>query len=219
MRIHVRPLDQVTSKKTAKTVGVQTAVDSSGHVRIGKQKRRGAFPQGTEEFRTALRIEGNAWATLASKYGTKTMLQGMSPSVWMDYANDLLGEKCYLLKVPLPNNKVDQASLKPPWSVMLSCEYEVLKEAIKRAHQSNKPLVKVLPECEDPQVREQFFVGPSALQGRTGHGNNDKKNDDRRLPEVNESWRWQKWQCTNGKGKGKGKEKSPGKGKDGKDRC
>ena len=99
-------LDQVTSSKTTKTVGIQTAVDSSGHVRVVKQKKRGTFPQGTEDLRTALSVEGNMWCYLSTKYRNKAMLQNMTP---------------------LPNNNVDQAALRPPWSVMLSYEYEILQ--------------------------------------------------------------------------------------------
>ena len=213
-------LDQVTSKKTAKTVGIQTAVDSAGHVRIVKQKKRGTYPQGTEDLRTILRIEGNMWCFLSAKYRTKPMLQKMSPTIWLDFANYLLGEHCFLLKVPLPNNNVDQSALRPPWSVMLSYEYELRKEAIKRAHQGNRPLADTLPEvCQDSELRERFFVGPIALQGRSG-SNNDRKQDDWRLPDYSDNWRNSKWARKGGKGKdgkGKGKGKSFGKQKGGKE--
>ena len=40
-------LTEVTSKKTAKTMGIQTTLDSAGHVRIVKDRQKGQLPQGT----------------------------------------------------------------------------------------------------------------------------------------------------------------------------
>ena len=94
------PLSEVTSKKTSKTLGIQTSVDSQGVVRIVKQKQKGQLPQGTEELRTVLRIEGNTWCYLAAKYRNKPMMQNITPAMWLKYANYLLGEKCYLMKIP-----------------------------------------------------------------------------------------------------------------------
>jgi hypothetical protein len=38
-------LTEVTSKKTAKTMGIQTTLDSAGHVRIVKSRQKGQLPQ------------------------------------------------------------------------------------------------------------------------------------------------------------------------------
>ena len=62
------PLSEVTSKKRVRTMGIQTTVDTGGHVRIVKQRNKGVMPSHTEELRTVLRVEGNAWTMLASKF-------------------------------------------------------------------------------------------------------------------------------------------------------
>lgn len=164
------PLSEVTSKKTCKTMGMQTSIDSSGTLRIVKQKQHGHLPQGTEELRTVLRVEGNMWCYLATKYRNKPMMQNMRPSVWLDFANYLLGEKCYLMKVPTSSSGSadDRAAVKPPWAIMIIYEHELRKEAVKRAFQDGKPLADTLVEvCKDAQLKEQFFTSPIALQGRS----------------------------------------------------
>ena len=216
-------LTEVTSKKTAKTMGIQTTVDSAGHVRIVKSRQKGQLPQGTEEPRTILRVEGNTWCYLAAKYRNNPMMQGLKPDDWLKYVNYLLGDKCYLLKIPgttAAAGSSELVSLRPPWSVMLSYEFELRKEAIKRSYRKSLPLRECLEEvCMDAQLKEQYFTSPIALQGKAprteefhGGGNNGRG---WRRPEGSG---WQnpphKWYKGNGKkgGKGKSKQKQSGKG-------
>ena len=42
------PLSEVTSRKTAKTQGLQTSLDASGQIRVVKSRQKGSLPQGTE---------------------------------------------------------------------------------------------------------------------------------------------------------------------------
>ncbi|CAE7858370.1 unnamed protein product, partial [Symbiodinium necroappetens] len=64
-------LSEVTSKRRVRTMGIQTTVDTGGHVRIVKQRNKGVMPTHTEELRTVLRVEGNAWTMLAAKFKNK----------------------------------------------------------------------------------------------------------------------------------------------------
>ncbi|CAE7730942.1 unnamed protein product, partial [Symbiodinium necroappetens] len=89
--ISASALSEVTSKKRVRTMGIQTTVDTGGHVRIVKQRNKGVMPQHTEELRTVLRVEGNAWTMLASKFKNKVFFADMSPDAWLAYANYLLG--------------------------------------------------------------------------------------------------------------------------------
>ena len=139
-------LSEVTSKKKVKTLGIQTSVDAGGHVRIVKQRNKGSLPQNTEELRTILRVEGNAWVFLGSKYRNKVFFKDMTPSVWLDYSNYLLGVKVCLMQIPSPSGKgkTDQVALRPPWTVMINYEFELRKEAIRRAFRDSRPLSETL---------------------------------------------------------------------------
>ena len=161
-------LTEVTSKRNAKTMGIQTTVDTTGHVRLIKQKSKGEMPQNTEQLRTTLRIEGNMWCFMASKYMNKVFFRDMSPEIWLDYANYILGDKCYLMQVPTPGKggkgKSDLAALRPPWIVILNYEYEMRREAVKRASRESRPLRETLTEVmKDFQLKEQYFTAPIAL--------------------------------------------------------
>ena len=210
------PLSEVTSKKTAKTMGVQTTVDSGGAVRIVKQRTRGKLPSNTEELRAVLRIEGATLCFLAAKYRNKQFLQNMDTVVWQDYVNYLLGEKCYMMKVPVAsgsNSQEDQIALRPPWSVLLRYELELRKEAVKRSISEGKQLRNTLKEViKDSEIKEQYFTTPIALQGKFGQDDSSgvkwRKRPDEHLwaSEPNKFGKMAK----KGKGKkGKGKGKNP----------
>ena len=214
-------LNEVTSKKTAKTMGIQTSVDSSGHVRIVKSRQKGQLPQGTEELRTILRVEGNTWCYLAAKYRNNPMLHGLTPDDWLKYTNFLLGDKCYLMKIPGPTSSAgssDMVALRPPWNVMLSYEFELRKEAVKRSFRRSRPLRECLEEvCTDAQLKEQYFTSPIALQGKSGRADDVPSGNNRnwRRPEFPmNSGPPNKWHKGVGKkgGKGKSKQRQGGKG-------
>ena len=161
------PLSEVTSKrsaKTAKTMGIQTTVDHSGAVRIVRSKQKGSLPQGAEELRTILKVEGNTWCFLSAKFRNREILRNMRPSCWEEYTNFLLGERCYLMKIH-GGKGADASPLRPPWHILLSFEFELRKEAIKRALKENKPIAQTLQDvCKDPELKERFFTSPIALQ-------------------------------------------------------
>ena len=216
------PLSEVISKKRAKTQGIQTSVDTTGHVRIVRQKAKGSLPAHTEELRTVLRVEANMWTFLASKYRNQAMFRGMTPAVWLDYVNYLLGDKVYLMQVPTPGGKGkgDQQPLRPPWQVLLTYEYEMRREAVKKAFRESRALVDTLTEVQgNAQLKEQFFVSPIALQGRSEPA---WKRPWQPGGESEAAWGkpWDKWQKGNRKGdfKGSKKGKEAKSGKKGKDR-
>lgn len=215
------PLSEVTSRRTAKTQGLQTSLDAGGQIRVVKSRQKGTLPQGTEELRTVLRVEANLWCMLAAKYRNKEFLRGMEPGCWADYVGFLLGEKCYLMKVPTPSGKgqpSEHVSLRPPWSVMITFEHELRKEAIKRAVSGNRPLAETITEVtKDAQLKEQFFTSPIALQPRLQGGDHKRTWNDR-WNDMPDSWVDRNtWQRTSWKGKKGDKGRKGGsKGKDGK---
>ena len=202
------PLSDVTSKRKVKTLGVQTSVDAGGHVRIVKQRNKGSLPQNTEDLRTALRVEGNAWVFLGSKYKNKVFFTDLTPSVWLDYSNYLLGDKVYLMQIPSPSGKgkSEQVALRPPLTAMINYEFELRKEAVKRAFRDSRALKDTLLEVQnDAQLKEQFFTSPIALQ----HRGTPAPNTWYERP-SGQPWKWRR----NDKGPGKGKGKDSHKGKE-----
>ena len=112
------------------------------------------------------------WCFMASKYKNKVFFRDMSPEIWLDYANYILGDKCYLMQVPTPGKggkgMSDLAALRPPWIVILNYEYEMRREAVKRASRESRPLRETLTEVmKDFQLKEQYFTAPIALSSHS----------------------------------------------------
>ena len=146
------PLNEVTSKRSTKTLGIQTSIDAGGQIRIIRNKQKGSLPQGTEELRTTLRIEANMWCFLAAKFRNRKMLRGMSPACWDDYVNFLLGDKCYLMKIH--GGKGNEATpLRPPWRQIgpQSRSYVTIAPQV-----SNAPTLKIILQPKLQSSKESF---------------------------------------------------------------
>ena len=196
------PLDEVTSKSEVSVMSLQTSLDSSGRLKINRQKPKGSMPTNTEELRSKLKVEATAWLMLASKLKNKQFLHGLTQQSFDFYVEYLLGSKCYRIEVP--SSSGERTLLKPPWTVMINYEFEMRKHAIKTAYRENRPLKDLLEEVtKNSELKELYFTTPIAVT-RKFTDTNDRPN---------------KWQRTGtpasdtasaGKSKGRG---NKGKGK------
>jgi hypothetical protein len=203
------PLDEVSSVEDAETQQLSATLDLTGRLRITKQKAKGKMPSTSEELRLRLRLEGNVWMFMAQKFTAKTWLQELKPETWSRYADYLLGEKVYNLKVPAATNESMDA-IKVPWPVVLHYEYEIRKKALKECREMGTSLDQALSDAmKDSELKEVHFTSPLALMGR------------KRINDDTKEWGKDKWLKKEGgkgkkegggaKGKGKGK-KEGGKG-------
>ena len=164
--IQAHPLDEISSKKDAQTQQLQSTLDQSGRVRITRQRQKGKMPVGTEELRSKLKLEANAWLMVASKMRNKVYLRGLERRQFEQYVEYLLGERCYNMKVPTPTG--EKAALQPPWHILLDYEYEMRSQAFKNARKEGTPLgTALINATRDSELKELHFTSPisfSSLQ-------------------------------------------------------
>lgn len=123
-------LDEVSSKYDASTSQLQSSLDASGHLRVMKTKAKGRMPEDTEALRRVLKLEGITWLCMAAKFRNKTWLHGLELSHWLKYIDYILGEKVNGLKVTVDGSSV---AVRPQWSIVLTYEHRLRKEAFKQA--------------------------------------------------------------------------------------
>ena len=70
-------LDEVTSKAHKNTSSLQTSLDPAGHVRVVKNKTKGALPANTEEYRQAMKLESITWMCMSAKFKSKSWLSDL----------------------------------------------------------------------------------------------------------------------------------------------
>ena len=121
-------------------------------------------PSDSEEFRLRLKIEGNVWLMLASKFPNKTYLQNLSPQDFVRYAEHFLGEKCLNLQVPREGSL---EPLRPPWSIVLHYEFNCRKWVLRQAREHGISIKDGLESVvKDAELKELHFTSPIALAGR-----------------------------------------------------
>lgn len=197
------PLDEVTSKFDATTSSLQSSLDAGGHLRVVKTKSKGKLPENTESLRKLLKLEGITWLCMAAKFRTKPWLHGLALNDWLKYTDYVLGDKVFGLKIQVDGQT---QAVKPPWTVLLTYEHRLRKEAFKLVLSGTHTLAEALSSVvKDADIKECYFTTPIAL----GIGNRSQQSDEfkwRRL--SGKGFGSQKGSGFGGKSKGKA-----GKGK------
>ena len=154
-------LDEITSQTQKTTASLQTSLDTSGHVRVVKNKTKGSLPSNTEEFRQALKLEAVTWLCMASKFKSKHWLAGLKMDHFQRYVEYILGDRVNSIKVPVDNQ---QLALKPSWALVLQYEHRLRREACKLVNRGEQSLGDALLKViKDPDLKEAFFTTPLAL--------------------------------------------------------
>ena len=177
-------LDEITSKRDARSTAIQSAVDSSGVLRITKLRSKGKAPATTEEYRRIMRVECNAWLCTASRFKAKSWLHGLKADDFDRFVRYILGDRVNLLEVPNPWSP-QNTTIKPPWNIVLAFEHKLRREAMKKVNHDGETLAAALEAVtKDSDLKESYFTTPLALQ-------------------AGEAPPWSKWQRLEYKGKGK----------------
>ena len=136
-------LDEVTSRYDTSTTALQSSLDASGHVRVTKPKLKGKMPEDTESLRRVIKLEGIAWLAVAAKFKHKHWIHGLTMSDWMKYTDYILGDRVNNMKIQIDGQT---QSVCPPWSVILTYEHQLRKEAFKLVQAGDKTLSEGLAD-------------------------------------------------------------------------
>jgi hypothetical protein len=214
------PLDEVTSVEEALVVGMQSSLDTSGHVRVTKTKSKGSLPRSTEELRMKHKIESNVWLMMSSKFKNRSWLKDLTPGCWSKFTDFILGKKVNEIEVPCLNSSSNiMVPLRPHWVVVLNYEYALRKAAFKRVRDgSSTTLSAALKEVvRDPELKEIHFTSPLAL-GVGFAAPATEVDDSAKRRKLADGGKGSAAKGAKGKGKGKaaGHKAKKGKGKGGK---
>ena len=156
-------LDEVGSKEDSLTIAIQSSVDTSGRLRITRERKKSKLPTNSEELRIKLKLEGTMLIMLGSKFRNREWFRDLEPNDFTRYVDWLLGEKVYSLQIPKAQAEGTQP-LHPPWTVLLRFEQQVRKEAYKQALRFNRSIKLTLQEAmANSELKEVHFVSPVAL--------------------------------------------------------
>ena len=186
--------------------------DLNGSMKAMKAQSTVALPQDPEQLRMRISLMSTAWVFTAFQQTDNRALQNLTPFVFNEYLDYLLGEHVWGLTAK-GSDGVHFGG--PSWALLLSYEHEIRTHAYSLVTSKGMPLVDAMKAAwKDEIVKGRYFITPLALQS------NKRQHDATSLPQGP----WPKVQKTgpsskkgkNSKGKGKGK---GGKGKGGGEGC
>ena len=198
-------LDEVGSKEESLTIAIQSSVDSTGRLRVTRERKKSKLPTTSEELRSKLKLEGTTLIMLGSKFRNREWFRDLDPNDFTKYVDWLLGEKVYSLQIPKSQTEGTQP-LHPPWTTLLRFEQQVRKEAYKQALRQNRSIKLTLQEAmQNAELKEVHFVSPVALAMNQRSSSTDTVANPH-LPgaDLLPPPKWQKKGKEKGKGKGKG---------------
>lgn len=196
-------LDEVGSKDDSLTIAIQSSVDTSGRLRITRERKKSKLPTTSEELRTKLKIEGTMLIMLGSKFRNREWFRDLEPNDFTRYVDWLLGEKVFSLQIPKAQAEGTQP-LHPPWTVLLRFEQQVRKEAYKQALRTNRSIKLTLQEAMvNSELKEVHFVSPVALAINQRSGPEPTTTGHHVL--GGDEWQPNKFAKKGGKSKGRGK--------------
>ncbi len=156
-------LDEIGSKEETLTIAIQSSVDASGRLRVTRERKKSKLPKDSEELRSKLKLEANAFVMLGAKFRNRAWFQGLVPNDFVKYVDWLLGEKVFQLQIPKASSEGTRP-LNPPWTILLRYEQQVRKEAYKQAVRQNRSIHDTLPEAmANSEIKEVNFLSPVAL--------------------------------------------------------
>ncbi|CAK0879748.1 unnamed protein product [Prorocentrum cordatum] len=119
-----------------------------------------ALPKDAEELRTRLSLLGRAWTFVGFQQPNCTWLRGLSPQVFQDYLDHLLGP--YVSKLYSRDAHGNQSAA-PPWNLVLLCELEIWRKAMNLVIEGKALAQALKVTSSDPVTKERFFTAPLAM--------------------------------------------------------
>ena len=136
------------------------AYDPRGGLRLKRgSKQSSSLPATSEALRVRLKIMAVAMLYTRQRFPNRPWLQDLSPSVFSDHVDFLLGKQISGLESKGVNGVVVHH---PQWELILSFEYQVRKHAYKLiATQKQASLGAALKDAQaDTTVRNLYFLTP-----------------------------------------------------------
>ena len=131
------PLDEILNRKDSATSQIQSALDSSGHIRVTRTKAKSKMPTSTEEYRKVMKVEMYAWLCMASRYKAKHWLHGLTSEPFVKFVEYILGERVHGLQIPGVNPEQTQ-KLKPD----VFSRFPVFLFQLKALHPESQTITK-----------------------------------------------------------------------------
>ena len=203
--LKAEPLSEVLSTNEDEPDTLRTVWDASGELKAVKVSSTVPLPSGSEELRTRIVLLGTAWQFVAFQHTHREYLKKLTPQVFQEYLDYLLGEFVWGLHAKDGRGNSFGA---PSWHLVIAYEHAIRVKAVTLVKKGHLFKDALRMAWEDSVTKERNFTTPLGLEGA---GQRKRRfDDDGRDQPTNQPNRKHK---TDSKGKGKHSDKVKGKGK------
>ena len=203
--LKAEPLSEVLATSEDEPDTLRTVWDASGQLKAMKVSSTVPLPSGPEELRMRIVLMGTAWQFVAFQHTHREYLKGLTPQIFQNYLDYLLGE--FVWGLHAKDGKGNSFGA-PPWHLVIAYEHAIRVKAVALVRKGHQLKDALRMAWEDSVTKERNFTTPLGLEGAT----RKRKFEDDGHNQPNNPKPKAKGK---GKDKGKGKHSVKGKGKNG----
>ena len=161
-------LTEVVADKEDNKDGMMPVFDVTGVFKSLKTKSTVPMPANSEELRSRLHIMAASWVMVAAQQTHNPTIRDVTPTVFSQYADYLLGERVWKLAARGPDGGEVSG---PSWALLLAYEFEIRSHAANLMSEDGLSLVEALKKSmEDTTVRDLYFLTPLKMSLGTKRG-------------------------------------------------
>ena len=159
--LRAESLTKATSREDKDDEPIETTVERrTGVIRVKTGTSPIPLPQDPEELRTRIRIVGHCWLITKIKFPNKAWLQTVTPQLFVNYIDHLLGEHLWGLHVRGPGGVILAS---PQWAQLLEYEFRVRKAMSRTINEGGDFNTALVQAMNCPITRDRYFTSPAAM--------------------------------------------------------
>jgi uncharacterized membrane protein YgcG len=199
--LRAEPLTEVISQNDDDPDTLKTVWSVGGELKAVKVGSRVSLPTTPEALRQRITLLGTAWIFVASHQTNRVYLEGITPQLFQEYLDYLLGVHVHGLGA---SDAHGSSIGTPSWDLVISYEHAIRSKSIQLVRKGEVFRKALRMAWEDPVTKERNFTTPLALEAVTrrpsaGHAPSEPNR------------KYQRSHRADGKGSGKGKGSGGGK--------
>ena len=204
--LRAEPLTEVICREEDNPDLMVPVWNSSGSLTVRKASCTAPEPANSEQLRYRITLMGTCIMFLAMRHSNRAHLQGLTPQLFNDYLEYLLGEFVWNLTAKSADGHTLGA---PGWHQVLLYDLQIRKKAYSDMATTGSSLKDALGEAwRCPVTKERYFTTPLALSSSFGSSPASSK----RPAEFQDELKSNRQRTGRGKGKGRGGGQSKGSG-------
>jgi hypothetical protein len=148
------PLSEVASREDEDPEVLLPVWDASGNLKIKRGSATLPMPANPETLRRRMGIWGVSWMFAAVRHTNRAWLEGITPQLFNDYLDYLLGDYVWGL---VAKDGAGRTLAAPGWHQLLDYEHAIRKEMCRKVAAGKGTLATCLREAwRDPVVKDRF---------------------------------------------------------------